>query len=71
MAQNASDGDSMGPSQQELDLILNEDFMAAFRNQDDFSVDPSTAHVFDVIKGNGIMRSNVGGDGLMKIIKVG
>ena len=70
MAQNATDDDSMGPSQHELDLILNQDYMDAFRGKDYFS-DHSTGHVFDVVEGNGIMRSNIGGDGLMKMIKVG
>ena len=65
-------GDSMGASQErELDQILNGEYRDAFRAQDYFSVDnKSTAHVFDVIRGNGIMRSNLSGDMLVKMMKV-
>ena len=69
--QNPVDGDSIGASQQELDRILNGEYRDAFRAQDYFSVDNnSIAHVFDVIKGNGIMRSNLGGDTIVNMIKV-
>lgn len=70
MAKNWAGSNSSAASQQELDRILNGDYRNAFNAQDYFSVDNSTGHVFDVIDGNGIMRSNVGGDTLVKIIKV-
>ena len=57
-------------SQRELDLILNGDYQHIFRAQDYFSVDISTGHIFDVISGNGIMRSDVRGDRLAEIVKV-
>lgn len=61
----------MGTSQQELDQILNGDYRNAFVAQDYFSEDNnSTAHVFDVIQGNGTMRKNLGGDKLLKMMKV-
>ena len=60
-------GDS---SQQKLDLILNGDYMKVFHAQDHFPVDNSIGHVFDVVRGNGIMMSNVGGDELVELIKV-
>ena len=60
----------LGTSQQQLDLILNGDYSKAFHAQDYFSVDDSIAHVFEVIGGNGIMRSNVSGDNLVEIVKV-
>ena len=70
-AKNPADGDSMRASQQELDRILNGDYKDAFGAQDYFSVDnKSTCHVFDVIKGNGIMRSNLSGDTLVKMMKI-
>ena len=56
---------------QELERILNGDYKDAFNAQDYFSVDnKSTCHVFDVRNDEGIMKSNVGGDALMKMIKV-
>ena len=56
---------------QELEGILNGDYKDAFNAQDYFSVDnQSTCHVFDVKNDEGIMKSNVGGDALMKMIKV-
>lgn len=62
----------MEASQQELDRILNGDNRNAFGAQDYFSEDNnSTAHVFDVIQGNGIMRNNLDGDALRKMMKVG
>ena len=59
-------------SQQELDWILNGDYKDAFHAQDYFSLDDldSTGHVFDVIRGHGIMRSDVGGKKLVEIVKV-
>ena len=57
-------------SRQELDLILNGDHENCFHAQDHFTVDNSIGHVFDVISGNGIMRSDVGGDELVEIVKV-
>lgn len=55
----------------DLDFILNGDYMDVFRAQDYFSADNhSTGHVFDVIQGNGVMRSNVGGKKLVEIVKV-
>ena len=53
-----------------LDLILNGDYQRVFDEQDYFSVDTSTGHVFDVIGGNGTMRCNVPGDKLAQIIQV-
>ena len=56
---------------QELERILNGDYKDAFNAQDYFSVDnKSTCHIFDVTNDEGIMKSNVGGDALMKMIKV-
>ena len=56
---------------QELERILNGDYKDAFNAQDYFSVDnKSTCHVFDVTNDEGIMKSNVGGDALMKMLKV-
>ena len=73
-AKYPASGDLMGASQeqgQELDRVLNGEYRDAFRAQDYFSVDDnSTAHVFDVINGNGIMRSNLSGDILEKMMKV-
>ena len=57
-------------SQQQLDLILNGDYSNAFNAQDYFSVGDSIGHIFEVIGGNGIMRSNVSGDNLVEIVKV-
>ena len=70
MANDAAGNDPLGASQQELEQILNGDYKNAFRAQDYFSADSSTGHVFDVIRGHGIMRSNVDGDTLVKMIKV-
>ena len=70
MANSLAGRDSLGASQHELDLILNGDYSNAFGAQDYFSIDGSTGHIFDVIEGNGIMRSNLSGDGLVKMIKV-
>ena len=56
---------------QELEGILNGDYKDAFKVQDYFSVDDeSTCHVFDVMNDEGVMKSNVGGDALVKMIKV-
>ena len=62
--------DSLGASQHELDLILNGEYKNAFNAQDYFSTDNSTCHIFDVIEGNGMMRSHVSGDELVERIKV-
>ncbi len=71
MAKSSAGSHPLGDSsQQELDLILNGEYKNAFQAQDYFSVDNSIGHVFDVIRGNGIMRSNVGGDELVEVIKV-
>lgn len=70
MADSLAGADSLGASQHELDLILNGDYEDAFGAQDYFSTDGSTGHIFDVIDGQGIMRSNLSGDGLVKMIKV-
>ena len=70
MANDVAGNDSLGASQQELEQILNGDYKNAFRAQDYFSTDNSTGHVFDVIKGHGIMRTNVDGDALVKMIEV-
>ena len=69
-AKDLAGSHSLASSPQELDLILNGDYQHAFRAQDYFSVDISTGHVFDVIGGNGIMRSDVRGDRLAEFIKV-
>ena len=71
-AKNAAGGDSMGQEQElELDRILNGEYRDVFRAPAYFSVDnKSTGHIFDVIKGDGIMKSNLGGDTLMKMIEV-
>ena len=62
---------AMESSAQELERILNGDYKDAFNAQDYFSVDnQSTCHVFDVTNDEGIMKSNVDGDGLVKMIKV-
>lgn len=58
-------------STQQLDLILNGDYLQAFDSKVYFSEDASNGHIFDVINGNGLMRSNIGGDRLMEIVKVG
>lgn len=61
----------MGASQQELDRVLNGDYRNAFGAQDYFSEDNnSTAHLFDVVQGNGIMSKNLSGDALLKMLKV-
>ena len=61
----------MENSAQELERILNEDYKNAFNAQDYFSVDDhSTCHVFDETNDEGIMKTNVDGDALMKMIKV-
>ena len=66
-----SAGSHLPPSSQRgLDRILNGDYQHVFDAQDFFSLDGSTGHVFDVIGGNGTMRSNVRGDKLAQIIKV-
>lgn len=70
MANDVTGNDLLGATQQELEQILNGDYKNAFRAQDYFLTDNSTGHVFDVIKGHGIMRSNVDGDALVKMIKV-
>lgn len=70
MAKSLAGSHASGASQRELDLILNGDYKNAFHAQDYFSADNSTGHVFDVIGGNGIMRSNVSGDDLVEIVKV-
>ena len=69
-AKNSAGSHSLASSQRKLDLILNGDYQHVFRAQDYFSVDISTGHVFDVISGNGIMRSDVRGDKLAAIVKV-
>ena len=69
-ASNLAGSRSLASSPQELDLILNGDYQEVFNAQDYFSDDNSTGHVFDVISGNGIMRSDVRGDGLAEFIKV-
>ena len=69
MAENSSSHPA-GASQQQLDLILNGDYINVFHAQDYFSVGESIGHVFDVVGGNGIMRSNVSGDDLVEIVKV-
>ena len=62
---------AMENSAQELERILNGDYKDAFNAQDYFSVDnQSTCHVFDVTNDEGIMKSNVDGDGLVKMIRV-
>ena len=71
MAENSTGSDPLGATTQpELDQILNGDYKNVFRAQDYFPMDISKGHIFDVVKGNGIMRSNVGGDTLVKMIKV-
>ena len=70
MAKDSVNSYRLESSQQELDLVLNGEYMTAFRAPDYFSLNNSTGHVFDVIKGKGIMRTNVGGDALVGIIKV-
>lgn len=61
----------MGASQEDVHRILNGDYRNAFGAQDYFSEDNnSTVHVFDVIHGDGIMRDNLGGDALLKMMKV-
>ena len=70
MAKNSAGNYASAASPRDLDLILNGDYKDAFHAQDYFAVDNSTAHVFDVINGNGIMRSNVRGDNLAEIVKV-
>ena len=70
MAKAWAGDDSLGASQHELDLILNAGYQDAFQAQDYFSLDGSTCHVFDVIEGSGIMRSHIGGDEVLKMIKV-
>ena len=62
--------DSLAASQHEIDLILNGEYKNAFNAQDYFSTDSSTGHIFDVIEGNGIMRSHISGDELVKKVKV-
>ena len=69
MAENSS-SHPLSTSQRQLDLILNGDYSKAFLAQDYFSVGESICHVFEVIGGNGIMRSNVSGDNLVEIVKV-
>ena len=69
MAVNSS-SHPLGTSQQELDLVLNGDYSNAFHAQDYFSAGDSIGHVFEVIGGNGIMRSNVSGDNLVEVVKV-
>ena len=69
MAESSS-SHPLGTSQQQLDLILNGDYRNAFNAQDYFSVGDSIGHFFEVIGGNGIMRSNVSGDNLVEIVKV-
>ena len=61
---------SWASSPRELDQILNGDYKHGFDAQYCFSVDDSTGHVFDVINGNGTMRSHVCGDKLADIVKV-
>ena len=70
MATNLAGSYPSGASQQELDLILNGDYKEVFRAQDYFSVDDSTGHIFDVMSGDGMMRSDIDGDKLMEIVKV-
>ncbi|CAF9927216.1 MAG: hypothetical protein ALECFALPRED_003648 [Alectoria fallacina] len=55
--------------QPHLNQILYGDYDNIFNAQRYFSVDKSTAHLFDVVSGNGMMRSNVGGDELVEIVK--
>ena len=69
MAENPS-SHQLGASQQQLDLILNGDYNNFFHAQEYFSVGDSKGHIFDVIGGNGIMRSNVSGDNLVEMVKV-
>ncbi len=69
-AKNSAGSHLLASSQHELDLILNADYQHVFHAQDYFSVDTSTGHVFDVINGNGIMRSNVRGNKLAEMVKV-
>ena len=62
---------AMENSAQELERILNGDYKNAFNAQDYFSVDNrSICHVFDVTNDEGIMKCNLDGDALMKMIKV-
>lgn len=70
-AKNSAASHSGASTQRELDLVLNKEYQHVFRAQDYFSVDISTGHVFDVVSGKGIMRSNVRGDKLVETIKVG
>lgn len=69
MAKSLAGSYASGASPRKLDLILNGDYENAFLAQDYFSMDNSIGHVFDVISGNGIMRSNVRGDKLVDIVK--
>ena len=70
MANDSASSYPLESSQRELDLILNGEYMTAFGAPDYFSLNTSMGHVFDVIQGNGIVRSPVGGDDLVDIIKV-
>ena len=70
MAEISTGSDPLGATQPELDQILNGDYKNVFRAPDYFPMDISKGHIFDVVKGNGIMKSNVGGDTLVKMIKV-
>ena len=66
----ASQSQPQPQPQPQLNQILYGDYDNIFNAQRYFSVDKSTAHLFDVVSGNGIMRSNVRGDELVEIVKV-
>lgn len=70
MAKDSGSSYPLESSQGELDEVLNGEYMTAFRAADYFSLNTSIGHVFDVIQGNGMMRSHIGGDELVDIIKV-
>ncbi|CAD6589452.1 MAG: hypothetical protein ASARMPREDX12_003838 [Alectoria sarmentosa] len=65
----ASQSQPQPQPQPQLNQILYGDYDNIFNAQRYFSVDKSTAHLFDVVSGNGIMRSNVRGDELVEIVK--
>ncbi len=61
---------ALASSQRELDAVLNGDYRQVFSAQDYFSVGDSVGHIFDVVNGNGTMRSNLRGDELVEMVKV-
>ena len=60
---------SVDASRRELDLLLNQDYLNAFKRPSYFS-DTSTAHVFDVTDGLSSLRCNMQTDELTRLVMV-